>query len=259
MNEAFHSTAIEDDEIVAATQLNKSKTDTHKTKTAHNHPNKENSIVRRTPIVATAEVEKSPTVLTKRMTRTESKRSSDPAARTPERILSPKKDINRILRTPSSSSSSKARIRKSIAKTPRRLFDTWNTSPSTKRSPASPQRAKPSTSFRSKLCLANPSTRLKQSTLKFAKVSSASNLVETCLPNTKNVILSFAIHTYCLALFLSVWFASDQKPIDASWIFFVCVLDNNSQTMKHSMRTHPTGRWVRQRGKLSPTSCTRLT
>lgn len=199
MNFAFNSTAIEEDEIIAATQLNQSKTNLHKSKTSSfDHPNKENAIVKRTPAIVGVDVEKSPTVLGKRPTRTETKRSNDRAV-TPERILSPKKDINKILRTPSSSCSPKVKARKSATKTPRRLFDNWMTSPTSKRSPASPQRSKATTSVRSKLRLVTPTSRMKQSTLKFAKVSSSSNLDETSNHQTE-INVTFSMHSTSIAL-----------------------------------------------------------
>lgn len=193
MNVAFNSTAAEEDEVIAATQLNQSKPDLHKTKTPNEHSNKENTCAKRMPVIFSREVEKSPTVLTKRTTRITATKQSNDRAATPERVLSPKKDINQILRTPSSSSSRSPRTKakRSATKTPRRLFDNWAKSPSTKRSPASPQRPKPNTSFRSKLCLSNPPTRLKQSTLKFTKVGGGSNSDETFPSNAKNVISCF--------------------------------------------------------------------
>lgn len=191
INATFNSTTLEEDEIVAGTQMNESKTILHKsirsaannTKSS-NEQNKENNVGRSGISCA---VEKSPTVLSKR-----TKKQSNERAVTPERILSPKKDNASNVKSAQSSSTSNESPkwkRKASKKTvtPRRLFDKWPTA-ATKRSPSSPQQS--GSVMRTKLCLSN-AARLKQSTLKFPKVSDNLQTNDICPHNTnlKNVKL----------------------------------------------------------------------
>lgn len=240
VNAVFNSTTLEEDEIVAGTQMNESKTILHKpirsatynTKSS-NEQNKENNGGRSG---MTSAVEKSPTLLSKR-----TKKPSNERAVTPERILSPKKDNESNIKSAQSSSTSnespkwKRKNSKKTA-TPRRLFDKWPSS-ATQRSPSSPQQS--GSIMRTKLFLSNQS-RMKQSTLKFPKVSDNIQTNDICLHNTnlKNVklILNSCLFSYLLNLL---------NEIDNHYIIFDNLFDfpnfyfnlkSKQKQMKHIVR-----------------------
>lgn len=207
VNAVFNSTTLEEDEIVAGTQMNESKTILHKSiRSATNiaksskEQNKENNVGRSG---ITSAVEKSPTLLSKR-----TKKPSNERAVTPERILSPKKDNESNIKSAQSSSTSNEspkwkRKNSKKAVTPRRLFDKWPSSAT--KSPSSPQQS--GSIMRTKLFVSNQS-RLKQSTLKFPKVSDNIQTNDICLDNTnlKNVklILNSSLFSYLLNMKLTI-------------------------------------------------------
>lgn len=176
LNAAFHSSTCYDDDVIIATQIDTSRNGLQKSikcaqsakGTEQNKENDRDLSFKSNGLIFNAD-ERSPTVLNRHAMKNESKQV------TPDKFQSPQRRSGQ-----KGSPSWKSKSSASKKGTPRRLFESWGRSPTSSKSPSSPQQ-KNQNKKKISLTLSSNTSRMKQSTINFPKVLKRFYAVVECI------------------------------------------------------------------------------